>query len=1141
MKSNIKKLTALITASAMGFMGALGGYSPLNLKAAASGTCGDNLTWNIDSEGTLTISGTGDMYDYDVSEAPWDNTPYYNLNIDDGVTSIGTFAFRGALITEAIIPGSVKTIGRSAFSDADMMNVIVMSEGVKVIGEGAFGSCDSLSFAAVPESVTSIGYRAFDGSSMAVNLFVHSNGCAINDSEATFSGVSAVYAPSTSTSAAYAIKYDIPYFALDTSVPLDYMYITGNCGENLTWQADSDGLLNITGSGAMYDYQYDSGNAPWSHLGIKVLELDGSITHIGDYAFMYTDITSVSIPDSVTTVGASAFRECSKISAVTFPESVASIGNMAFYGDYDLKKVTILNPECEIYDSKYAIPGAVIYGYSGSTAEAYANTYGNEFVSIGSFETTTATTATYTTAATTSTTVSTESGELRNVISCGTVEISHKSLAIFDYQVQIPVYIVNSDSFASLDFGIGYPEEFTVVTGIMSDWLKDAGFTTGTRDYTDLNAYWNGFAFDGEEYIEGDGELCTITLKLPRTAQPGDKWEISVLNVCPDGSSSEIFTPGGALTPNVSNGFISVVGEAVTTTSTSESATTTTTTTTSTTTTSTTTTTTTSATTTTSQPDISIEWGIDNWNFRNSSTYFTHWNYYMKDSYLEKLRENLSNTDWYYVNQWMNDNWGGSCYGMSSLVLLANVGMLPYSDWTAGADSLYDMETPAQNSDIESLINYYQMLQIKDAIQQQYRSVPSRGSETNIKAIITALESGEPLMLGYKQNSWGGHAVVAYDVSYGSWSWDGVTYQGKIEILDPNSSMEYNERYCIYFNTGTYNWTIPAYSLVKSVNGAVFNYIGNDLDVINSGGYLTGTNTNFSGSYIARIDAPEIAANHSVQKVKRNNNSFSNMNAGPDDIVADTFYVAGGESEGVAGYLLKDAEAGYSVSQSEAQPMELSIDYENCLLSASSAAGSDIIFDKSGYVQVKGEAASYEMRMVFDNGSHTTSWYGIEVTGENADSAVLEQVSDGYILSGDNLSNVSVNAWNDSHDADVVFSSDYAQVLLYEIDEDTIGVAVDTDSDGTYDTTIFETTAPETIKGDINGDGIVNIADATLVLSMYSKSAAGLPLDEYTEAQILAADIDGDGQVLIADSAAILKFYAQSSAGMNPTWDNAIS
>ena len=109
----------------------------------ASGTCGDNLTWTLDSEGTLTISGTGAMTDYiNDSKAPW----YSSCSS----------------IKSAIIESGVTTIGESAFFDCSRLTSVTIPDSVTTIGERAFFRCYSLTSVTIPDSVTSIGSGRFD-------------------------------------------------------------------------------------------------------------------------------------------------------------------------------------------------------------------------------------------------------------------------------------------------------------------------------------------------------------------------------------------------------------------------------------------------------------------------------------------------------------------------------------------------------------------------------------------------------------------------------------------------------------------------------------------------------------------------------------------------------------------------------------------------------------------------------------------------------------------------------------------------------------------------------------------------------------------------------------------------------------------
>ena len=189
--------------------------------------------------------------------------------------------------------------------------------------------------------------------------------------------------------------------------------VSGTCGaegDNLTWTFDSStGKLTISGTGKMKEYTY--GQAPWysHHNAIKTVEIAEGVASIGDYAFDgCSSLTSIEMPSSVTSIGERAFFSCSSLTSVSFgensqltsigsqafywcgsltsieiPSSVTSVGNSAFSGCSNLTNITILSRDAEIYDSSSTIPSVTtIYGYADSTAQAYAEKYGNKVVPI---------------------------------------------------------------------------------------------------------------------------------------------------------------------------------------------------------------------------------------------------------------------------------------------------------------------------------------------------------------------------------------------------------------------------------------------------------------------------------------------------------------------------------------------------------------------------------------------------------------------------------------------------------------------------------------------------------------------------------------------------------------------------------------
>ncbi len=153
-----------------------------------NGTCGDNVTWEFDSStGTLTISGLGEMFD---AHYPW--KAYYHtlikkVIIEDGVTSIGTYAFSSCAdlqevilgesienigylafadcneLTKIIIPDSVTSIGDQAFYECTGLEEVILGESIENIGHFAFALCDGLTKITIPKTVTNIGGNAFSG------------------------------------------------------------------------------------------------------------------------------------------------------------------------------------------------------------------------------------------------------------------------------------------------------------------------------------------------------------------------------------------------------------------------------------------------------------------------------------------------------------------------------------------------------------------------------------------------------------------------------------------------------------------------------------------------------------------------------------------------------------------------------------------------------------------------------------------------------------------------------------------------------------------------------------------------------------------------------------------------------------------
>ena len=343
----------------------------VSVAAATSGTTGD-CTWSLD-RGHLTISGNGRMGYFSSSPpAPW-GRGIISVTIEEGVTNIGTYAFyQCSALTSVELPDSVTSIGADAFAYCTALTSVDIPDSVTSIGDAAFYQCSALTSVTIPDSVTSISGSTFaycrsltsvelgDGiTSISYNMF---HGC---------SSLTAVEIPDSVTSIGSDAFYNCTSLQ-SVTIPNSVTSI----GDDAFYGCSTLASVNIP------DSVTSIGNSAFQGCtSLQSVTIPDSVTSIGNYAFYLCDalvaITvdannpsyssrdgvlfnilgtalicypggktgAYTIPDSITSIGGSAFCGCDSLTSVTIGDGVTEIGAYAFYNCDNLQNVYYVGSE----------------------------------------------------------------------------------------------------------------------------------------------------------------------------------------------------------------------------------------------------------------------------------------------------------------------------------------------------------------------------------------------------------------------------------------------------------------------------------------------------------------------------------------------------------------------------------------------------------------------------------------------------------------------------------------------------------------------------------------------------------------------------------------------------------------------------
>ena len=335
--------------------------------AGTSGKCGPSAYWSFDSStGTLTISGSGAMNDYEYgNDYPWMDyrDSIQTIVIGDQITQIGRYAFTGTACSTIKFGKNVRSIGERAFLECRNLNGdLTLPDSVQTIGAGAFQGCEKLSGdLTIPDSVVEIGEGAFrDCKNLNGTLTLGKNlrtigkeafsGCAFTGSLTIPEGVTEI------ADSAFGAGIPLKKYGMFTGT-LTLPSTLKTIGASAFSYADFSGELlipdGVTSIGANAFEECDGFGGTlslpdsvktvgeWAFYlckGFTGLKLSAGLTKIEklSFAHMYGLKTEVVIPEGVTEIGESAFQ-CSHMPSVRFPSTLKKIGKEAFYFSLNCK------------------------------------------------------------------------------------------------------------------------------------------------------------------------------------------------------------------------------------------------------------------------------------------------------------------------------------------------------------------------------------------------------------------------------------------------------------------------------------------------------------------------------------------------------------------------------------------------------------------------------------------------------------------------------------------------------------------------------------------------------------------------------------------------------------------------------------
>lgn len=463
--------------------------------------------------------------------------------------------------------------------------------------------------------------------------------------------------------------------------------------------------------------------------------------------------------------------------------------------------------------------------------------------------------------------------------------------------------------------------------------------------------------------------------------------------------------------------------------------------------------------------------GQDNFDFRNmyvdffnSTTVGTalrnaaNSEYTIADNYFNFLTKGMSNTVWSYLYDMRHSHWDGSCYGMSAAASLFKTGKLTPSFYTKNAKVANDLDAPAYSTDVKNLINFYQLLSGLPDIQNYYDTYFLNGKNrtAQLKKMVTEAQKvktgGMPVIVSYSYLSNNiddngvrieiGHAILAYDVANGKFKFGNSTYSYKVSILDPN----YKEPKYMYVNSVFSDWDYEG--LYDDDNTNKSRVYSNQKDIIGV----------FASEKTINLINPETGENNTKLKNFASNYAYDSLGFSNANLIDETgvkfskTYI----SVGTTNAIIPDKTMYKFLVKDTTKSISSYLLLKNCYSAVAANNCKYYSLKSTGDFDFSADNTAYYITLTYNKAISNLDTFRFEIEGNKISKCTVTATNNGLLISGNNLKNTTVTAKNRSEIDELNINTKYKNVLIRDIDSDTVAAFIDKNSDGVYETEITE-------------------------------------------------------------------------------------